>query len=113
MGKHYRKEADYAINGAKLNPCNESPWRYLVGIIREEPSLTAEYEKMAAALWQVLMDADRDPDGCANLTSARIDMLEMLGDVESLTLVHCCLCVCDCCFCGGVFAVSLTLRMLF
>jgi len=89
-----RKEADYAINGAKLDPYNESPWRYLIAIFREEPSLTAEYEKKAVAVRQVLVDADRDPDGCANLTSARIDMLEMLGDEESLKLVRCCF-VCD------------------
>lgn len=85
--ENVRLEADYAIKGAELDPYNESSWRYLIGIVREEPSLTAEYEKKAAGLRQVLVDAERDPDGCANLTSARIDMLEMLGDDESLKLV--------------------------
>jgi protein farnesyltransferase/geranylgeranyltransferase type-1 subunit alpha len=82
------KEAQYAIDGAKLDPYNESPWRYLIGLVRVEPSLAAEFEKKAAALRQVLVDAGRDADGCFNLTSARIDMLEMMGDDESLELVR-------------------------
>lgn len=85
---HARKEADYAIDGAKLDPYNESPWRYLVGILRQEPSLVKEYQGKATELRQVLVDAGRDPDGCSNLTSARIDMLEMMSDSESLELVR-------------------------
>ena len=85
--EHSRKEADYAINGAKLDPYNESPWRYLIGLMRQEPSLTREYEHKAAELRQVLVDANRNADTCANLTSARIDMLEMMGDDESLKQV--------------------------
>jgi protein farnesyltransferase/geranylgeranyltransferase type-1 subunit alpha len=79
-----QKEADYAINGAKLDPYNESPWRYLIGLVREEPSLAPKYETKAAELRQVLVNANRDADTCANLTSARIDLLEMMGDDESL-----------------------------
>lgn len=29
-----KKEADYAIQGAGLDPYNESPWRYLVGVLK-------------------------------------------------------------------------------
>ena len=86
--EHLRKEADYAIEGAKLDPYNESPWRYLIGIVKEETNLSQEYEKKAAELRQVLVDAGREPDECANLTSARIDMLEMIGDKVSLQLVR-------------------------
>ena len=32
-----RREADFAIDrGARLDPYNESPWRYLIGILREQ-----------------------------------------------------------------------------
>lgn len=92
-----QKEADYAINGAKLDPYNESPWRYLIGLVREEPSLASKYETKAAELRQVLVNANRDADTCANLTSARIDLLEMMGDDESLK--QACLYQCDF-FCG-------------
>ena len=82
-----RKEADCALEGAKLDPYNESPWRYLIGIVNEHGELASEYEKKTAGLRTVLVDAGRDPDGCSNLTSARIDLLEHQGDKESLQLV--------------------------
>lgn len=83
-----RNEAEYAVEGAKLDPYNESPWRFLFGIVKKEPLLIQEYEKKAAGIRQVLVDAGRDPDECANLTSARIDMLECMGDEDSLYLVR-------------------------
>jgi len=33
--EYMRMEADYAIKAAELDPYNESPWRYLLGLIRE------------------------------------------------------------------------------
>jgi hypothetical protein len=87
-------EADFAIDaGATADPYNESPWRYLVGILREQhrqqanPTLMREYEQKASQLRQVVTDADRDPDTCANMTSARIDLLEMIADKEALETV--------------------------
>jgi len=93
-----RKEADFAIDqGASLDPYNESPWRYLIGILREQQrrvqeqndndtftSVLVEYEARANALRNVLTEAHRDPDTCVNMTSARIDLLEMIGTKDSL-----------------------------
>jgi hypothetical protein len=85
-------EADFAIDtGATLDPFNESPWRYLIGLLKEHKTnleLIAAYEAKASSLrTTVLSNAKRDPDTCANLTSARVDMLEMMGDVDSLDKV--------------------------
>uniref|UniRef100_A0A7S4EF07 Protein farnesyltransferase/geranylgeranyltransferase type-1 subunit alpha n=1 Tax=Pseudo-nitzschia australis TaxID=44445 RepID=A0A7S4EF07_9STRA len=97
-----RLEADFAIEmGARLDPYNESPWRYLIGILREQKqqhrkqeqdgtaainftSMVVEYEVRANRLRNVLTNAHRDPDTCVNMTSARIDLLEMIGTKESL-----------------------------
>ncbi len=76
--------------GARLDPYNESPWRYLIGILREQQQLQSqeamlvEYETRAKSLESVLVDAKRNPDACVNMTSARIDLLEMIGTEESL-----------------------------
>ena len=87
-----RHEADYAIHtGATLDPFNESPWRYLIGLMKELPAhsvdVYAEYEVKAYSLRAILSEAHRDPDTCTNLTSAQIDLLEMIGDKESLEKV--------------------------
>jgi len=31
-----REEANYALSGARVDPYNESPWRYLVGVLMEQ-----------------------------------------------------------------------------
>ena len=89
-----QREADFAIDqGAALDPYNESPWRYLIGILREQHQrvqaqitedstlrdIIAEYEVRANALRNVLIEANRDPETCVSMTSARIDLLEMVG----------------------------------
>lgn len=79
-----RKEAEYAIEVAQVDPYNESPWRYLIGIIKEHQSLVDDYEKQATEVKSVLRDAERDPEACANLNSARIDLLEMKGSMPAL-----------------------------
>lgn len=79
-----RKEADYAIEGAKLDPYNESPFSYLIGIVREHRTFAEEYQKKVNDLRQVLVDAGRDPNGCYHLTAARVEMLEMIASTESL-----------------------------
>ncbi len=78
-----------------MDPYNESPWRYLIGVLNEQfrrdrnaaVKLAAEYETKAYGLGSVLVEAKRDPEACSNLTSARIDLLEMIGDEESLRKV--------------------------
>ena len=86
-----KREADYAIDeGANLDPYNESRFRYLIGLLKEEirqdeivkEELLTEYQGKVWSLRDIL--TDRDPDTCTNLTSAMIDMLEMQGDAESL-----------------------------
>ncbi len=78
-------EAAYTLAQCKLDPYNESPWRYLIGVLKEVPELVEEYQSKAAELKQVLVGAGRDPEGCVPLNSARIDMLEMMNTKESLT----------------------------
>ena len=89
-----KQEADFAIHtGATLDPYNESPWRYLVGVLKEQylikpnPALLDEYEEKAMSLRTILQEAHRDPDSCSNLTSARIDLFELKGDTGSLEKV--------------------------
>ena len=99
-----KREGDYAINeGAHLDPYNESPWRYLIGILKEQyravttttttgisdetktiMALLDEYEEKACQQRQVIEKAGKDPNGCSSLTSARIDILEFKGDRASL-----------------------------
>lgn len=91
-----KKEGDYAIEGAHLDPYNESPWRYLIGILKEQYRVTTgvsdetkmalldEYEEKACQQRQVIESAGKDPNGCSSLTSARIDILEYKGDSASL-----------------------------
>ena len=82
--------------------------RYLVAILKEQSSkyqqqqliddtsgkqeimtFVADYERKLTSLRTVLEDAGRHPDECFNLTAARIDVLEMIGDVGSLKKVCC------------------------
>eukprot|EP00531_Pseudo-nitzschia_arenysensis_P018731 CAMPEP_0116129334 /NCGR_PEP_ID=MMETSP0329-20121206/7871_1 /TAXON_ID=697910 /ORGANISM="Pseudo-nitzschia arenysensis, Strain B593" /LENGTH=336 /DNA_ID=CAMNT_0003623599 /DNA_START=264 /DNA_END=1274 /DNA_ORIENTATION=- len=90
-----RGEADFALgeDGAKQDPYNESPWRYLIGIMKEQQrantndafhDLVVEYEAKAKALESKLANANRDPDTCVDMTSARVDLLEMIGTKDSL-----------------------------
>eukprot|EP00536_Pseudo-nitzschia_multiseries_P009103 jgi/Psemu1/199917/e_gw1.247.19.1 len=111
-----RTEATFALDaGASIDPYNESPWRYLVGVLREQQrlkhralqggsndadndadsnndndeedafrSLLADCDARALATKDVLEAAHKDPDTCVHRTSARIDLLELLGTDEAL-----------------------------
>jgi len=79
-----KQECDYAMDVAREDPYNESPWRYLIGLVKEHPhptktQLAQTYEQSAIDLKDVLIAAERDPDGCVNLNSARIDLLQIMG----------------------------------
>jgi hypothetical protein len=86
--------------------------------IKEDRSLAFEYESKATQLRTILTNAGRDPDECYNLTSARIDLLEMQGDADSLKLVSCCQFVCCCCslwspltlYCDAFFRTEMLVR---
>mmetsp|Transcript_9879 Transcript_9879/g.24626 ORF Transcript_9879/g.24626 Transcript_9879/m.24626 type:complete len:342 (-) Transcript_9879:32-1057(-) len=90
-----REEGDFTMEHAREDPYNESPWRYLIGILKEQQrvvqakddlhSLLLEYEARARDLEGVLTKANRNPDACVNRTSARVDLLEMIGTKESVT----------------------------
>ena len=84
-----RQEADLALEGAKLDPYNESPFRYLIAILREQKyqlvELATEYFPKVEALRSVLVDANRDPEACVNWTSAKIDLLEAMSNENSWT----------------------------
>jgi protein farnesyltransferase/geranylgeranyltransferase type-1 subunit alpha len=77
-------EAAYAILQCKLDPYNESPWRYLIAVLKEAPGLVEEYHTKAVELKSILISAERDPEGCVSLNSARIDMLEIMNTTDSL-----------------------------
>ncbi len=73
-----------------MDPYNESPFRYLIGLLREQSPqttkmLAAECFPKVSALETVLVNAHRDPEACTNWTSARIDLLEIIGDKASLS----------------------------
>jgi protein farnesyltransferase/geranylgeranyltransferase type-1 subunit alpha len=87
-------EADYALAGAGMDPYNESPWRYLIAVLKEQvkntkdqekiANLLAEYQEKVVAVKSVLQDAGKDPEACPNLNSVIVDLLEWKGDPDSL-----------------------------
>jgi protein farnesyltransferase/geranylgeranyltransferase type-1 subunit alpha len=84
-----RREVDYALEIARLDPYNESPWRYLIGIVKKQKlnsPVALDYclEQTTDFGLQVLLPAERDPTACASLNSARIDLLELKGSTEAL-----------------------------
>lgn len=91
-----RHEADFVIKGVSLDPHNESSWQYLIGILREQlrqgdplstKKLLEEYEARIEKLRVVVEEATQNSDTCVNLMSARVDLLEMIGDKDSLEKV--------------------------
>jgi protein farnesyltransferase/geranylgeranyltransferase type-1 subunit alpha len=84
-----KEEAEFAIvQGATVDPYNESPFRYLIGLFQEQQqsaALAAEFYPKVENLQRVLEEAQRDPNACTNWTSARIDLLEYIGDDSSIS----------------------------
>lgn len=96
------EEANYAVCGAQVDPFNESPWRYLIGVLMEQyrwaqreggvddknrtNGLLREYVakiKEMNKAWD--SPADDLPAGpCVSLMSALVDLLETIGDKTSL-----------------------------
>jgi protein farnesyltransferase/geranylgeranyltransferase type-1 subunit alpha len=84
-----QQEVDYTFRMVSMDPYNESPWRYLIGILREQQPSTRRHlidhcRQAIPKIQNVLSNASRDPDACANLNSARIDLLEMEGSKECI-----------------------------
>jgi protein farnesyltransferase/geranylgeranyltransferase type-1 subunit alpha len=101
------EEANYAICGAQVDPFNESPWRYLIGVFLEQwrlevaqseekeegvadkdkvSNLLREYINKMKEMNKVWDDPPEDyPSGpCVSLISALVDLLETVGDKSSL-----------------------------
>ena len=98
------EEAHYAICGAELDPYNESPWRYLIGVLMEQwrsakkegsaneidkvngliSTNIAEIKKMNQSL-KINPPSEADVNvPCVSLMSALVDLLEMNGNKSSL-----------------------------
>lgn len=88
-------EADYAIGIAEIDPFNESPWRYLIGILKEQwrqkdkaalkpTNLLDEYEGKILKIKNSITERNGgDGDSCVNLISALIDILEMKQNISA------------------------------
>lgn len=90
------REAEYALQGADIDPFNESPWRYLLGILREkrqqegnnkEGTTTMReelqsHQERVASMTEKLHELGEDC--CCPMVAAHIDILEMMGNADSL-----------------------------
>mmetsp|Transcript_8839 Transcript_8839/g.13688 ORF Transcript_8839/g.13688 Transcript_8839/m.13688 type:complete len:366 (-) Transcript_8839:33-1130(-) len=96
------EEANYAVCGAQVDPFNESPWRYLIGVLMEQyrwaqreegaddkdrvDGLLREYVAKIKDMNKSWESPTEDlPAGpCVSLMSALVDLLETIGDKSSL-----------------------------
>lgn len=87
-------EASFAIEQARLDPFNESPWRYLVATLKEQIKamdndaekyiFLTEYEEKVWAVRDILIQLGRDADASSQLLATMVDLLEWKGDNRSL-----------------------------
>ena len=104
-----KEEASYALSGAKVDSYNESPWRYLIGVLMEQWRLVqregGEVDKVTELIRETIaaikeMKRSREEQSssegspteshsigvCVSLMSALVDLLELFTDEkESLT----------------------------
>ena len=98
------EETSYALSGAAVDPHNESPWRYLVGILMEQwrgaqRGGNAEHEARSEELlrdciakiremkqsWEEQQESSDSPVVvCTNLLSALVDLLEIFSEEKEL-----------------------------
>jgi len=79
------EEVQYAVDVAKIDPFNESPWRYMIGIVKENRAKLIDVALDETSRFdKVLEEADKDAESCVNFNSARIDLLEMKRTPETL-----------------------------
>ncbi|KAL3798067.1 hypothetical protein HJC23_012358, partial [Cyclotella cryptica] len=99
------EEAHYALCGAKLDPYNESPWRYLIGVLMEQwrfaqregnevenvtnaTNLITDNIAQIREMKQSLEDQPPAPDlasvPCVSLISALVDLLEIFVQNKGL-----------------------------
>ncbi|EED94535.1 RAB geranylgeranyl transferase [Thalassiosira pseudonana CCMP1335] len=97
--------AHYALCGAKIDPFNESPWRYLIGVLVEQwrsvhrggstkeeiANVTTLYREYITEVrgmkqsWDENRPSDDCPDGpCVSLMSALVDLLEVFTEEKEM-----------------------------
>ena len=99
-----KEEASYALCGADVDPFNESPWRYLVGILMEQwrvakrggdaddiVKVTGLIQENIGKIrgmklaWEEHPPSNDHPSGSsASLLSALVDLLEIFTDAKEL-----------------------------
>jgi protein farnesyltransferase/geranylgeranyltransferase type-1 subunit alpha len=85
------READYAMASAKMDPYNESPWRYLLAVLKEHND-SSVYDVFLDQLQHLHEDMltkqqQHQQPPSAPLLSAMCDLLECKGDASSLDRV--------------------------
>jgi len=95
----------YALQGAALDPYNESPWRFLIGVVQEQAEAANDSSAICDLLDMCLvrtvemkenmenkLAAQPALGACTSLVAAHTDLLEMKGDKasieEAIGLVH-------------------------
>lgn len=97
-----KEEASYALSGAKVDPYNESPWRYLIGVLMEQWRLVqregGDVDKVTELIRETIaaikeMKRSREEGSpteshsigvCVSLMSALVDLLELFTDEKEL-----------------------------
>ncbi|KAL7536944.1 hypothetical protein ACHAXR_007494 [Thalassiosira sp. AJA248-18] len=92
-----KEEASYALSGAKVDPFNESPWRYLIGVLTEQwrraqregvtediatmiCDCIGKIKEMKQSLHEQPPSEDVPAGSCVNLMSALVDLLGIFTD---------------------------------
>lgn len=104
-----KEEAHYALSGAKVDPYNESPWRYLIGVLMEQWRLVQRGEEgssvadisevtnliresivsireMKQSLEEQPSTTEHSTGPSVSLLSALVDLLEIFTDEKDMLL---------------------------
>ena len=99
-----KEESSYALSGAKVDPFNESPWRYLIGVLTEQwrvshregdtkdisnvttliQEIIVETREMKQWLEEQTLSEDHPAGPCASLLSALVDLLDFFKGEQEL-----------------------------
>jgi len=91
-----REESNYALSGANIDPFNECPWRYLIGVLMEQwrsaqTSVTELVHEIIVKikgmyqLWEEQPPSEEHPIcTCVSLLSALVDLLVLFKDEKDL-----------------------------
>lgn len=99
-----REESNYALSGANIDPFNECPWRYLIGVLMEQwrcarksggtdctETITELVHEIIVKikdmyqLWEEQPPSEEHPIcTCVSLLSALVDLLVLFKDEKDL-----------------------------